>query len=216
MNKMKRFALIAVCAALLVCVTIGATVAYLTSKTDEVVNTFTVGDVKITLDEAQVTTDGTPVEPEVRVKQNEYHLLPGSLYTKDPTVHVDDSSEDCIVFVTVDNGIAAIEAPASETYTPIDDQMTANGWQKLSGHSGVYYKAAATDKTLPARIEAGTDLKVFDNFMISYDADGTALKAKEDARITIKAFAIQYMNTTAADAWDLLSMVPEATPAPEP
>lgn len=215
MNKMKRFALIAVCAALLVCVTIGATVAYLTSKTDEVVNTFTVGDVKITLDEAKVTTDGTPVAGADRVKKNEYHLLPGSQYTKDPTVHVDANSEDCIVFVTVDNGIAAIEAPASDTYTPIETQMAANGWQKLLGHPGVYYMAAA-DKTLPARIEASAELPVFANFMISYDADRAALQAKQNAEITIRAYAIQYMDTTAADAWDLLSMVPEVTPAPEP
>lgn len=213
MNKMKKFALIAVCAALLVCVTVGATVAWLTSKTDEVVNTFTVGDVKITLDEAEVTTAGVPVENAARVTANEYHLLPGNQYVKDPTVHVDAKSESCIVFVKVENGIKNIEAPTTAIYKNIEDQMAGYGWQALTGHPGVYYKKA-TDSLLPAEIPAGKKLKVFDRFMISYDADGDTLKAYKDAKITIKAYAIQYMDTTAEAAWELLSNTPDATTAP--
>ncbi|MFR6087431.1 MAG: SipW-dependent-type signal peptide-containing protein [Oscillospiraceae bacterium] len=75
------------CALLLVAAGVFGTLAYLTG-TDTVNNTFTVGNVKITLDEAKVTTDGTPVEGADRVKANEYHLLPGHTYTKDPTVTV--------------------------------------------------------------------------------------------------------------------------------
>ena len=59
MNKKLRRILLTVCsAALLVCVTVGATVAYLTSTTGPVTNTFTVGKVAITLDEADVDVDG--------------------------------------------------------------------------------------------------------------------------------------------------------------
>ena len=75
------------CALLLVAAGVFGTLAYLTG-TDTVNNTITVGNVKITLDEAKVTTDGTPVEGADRVKANEYHLLPGHTYTKDPTVTV--------------------------------------------------------------------------------------------------------------------------------
>ena len=214
---MKKFALIAVCAALLVCVTISATVAYLTS-TAKVENTFTVGDVKITLDEAKVTAAGVPVEGAARVTANKYHLLPGNQYVKDPIVHVDANSESCIVFVKVENGIKNIEAPTTTVngqviYKSIEDQMAGYGWQALQGHSGVYYKKA-TDGLLPAEIPAGENLKVFDRFMISYDADGDTLKAYKDAKITIKAYAIQYMDTTPEDAWELLSNVPETTTAP--
>ena len=217
MNKMKKFALIAVCAALLVCVTISATVAYLTS-TAKVENTFTVGDVKITLDEAKVTAAGVPVEGAARVTANKYHLLPGNQYVKNPIVHVDANSESCIVFVKVENGIKNIEAPTTTVngqviYKSIEDQMAGYGWQALTGHPGVYYKKA-TDSLLPAEIPAGENLKVFDRFMISYDADGDTLKAYKDAKITIKAYAIQYMDTTPEDAWELLSNVPETTTAP--
>ena len=80
------------CALLLVAAGVFGTLAYLTG-TDTVNNTFTVGNVKITLDEAKVTTDGTPVEGADRVKANEYHLLPGHTYTKDPTVTVEEGSD---------------------------------------------------------------------------------------------------------------------------
>ena len=219
MNKMKKFALIAVCAALLVCVTIGATVAYLTS-TAKVENTFTVGDVKITLDEAKVTAAGVPVEGAARVTANKYHLLPGNQYVKDPIVHVDANSESCIVFVKVENGIKNIEAPTTTVngqviYKSIEDQMAGYGWHALPDHPGVYYKKATdSDSLLPAEIPAGKNLNVFDRFMISYDADGDTLKAYKDAKITIKAYAIQYMDTTPEDAWELLSNVPETTTAP--
>ena len=88
------------CALLLVAAGVFGTLAYLTG-TDTVNNTFTVGNVKITLDEAKVTTDGTPVEGADRVKANEYHLLPGHTYTKDPTVTVKANSEACWLFVQV-------------------------------------------------------------------------------------------------------------------
>jgi len=85
------------------------TLAYLTG-TDTVNNTFTVGNVKITLDEAKVNTDGTPVVGADRVKTNEYHLLPGHTYTKDPTVTVKTGSDASYVRmkVTFNNAKAII------------------------------------------------------------------------------------------------------------
>ena len=59
--------------------TLGGTFAYLTS-TDEVVNTFTVGNVQIKLDEAKANPDGTLVANADRVKANSYKLLPGHTY----------------------------------------------------------------------------------------------------------------------------------------
>ncbi|MGN0758520.1 MAG: SipW-dependent-type signal peptide-containing protein, partial [Candidatus Ventricola sp.] len=102
MNKKLRRILLTVCsAALLVCVTVGATVAYLTS-TDEVVNSFTVGNVQIKLDEAKANEDGTPDTTVTdRVKANSYKLLPGHTYNKDPMVTVLKGSESCYVKMTV-------------------------------------------------------------------------------------------------------------------
>ncbi len=100
MKTPKKALLLAACAVLLVAVSVMGTMAYLTSK-DEVKNTFTVGKVKIELDEAKVDEMGDPVTPAERVKGNEYKLLPAHTYTKDPTVTVLKNSEDCYVRLTV-------------------------------------------------------------------------------------------------------------------
>ena len=77
----KRFVAILLCVTLVALAAIGATFAYLTdSKT--VKNTFTVGDVKIKLDETNVNA------PEGdRVTSNTYNVYPGAVVTKDPIVH---------------------------------------------------------------------------------------------------------------------------------
>ena len=126
------------CALLLVAAGVFGTLAYLTG-TDTVNNTFTVGNVKITLDEAKVTTDGTPVEGADRVKANEYHLLPGHTYTKDPTVTVKANSEACWLFVKVTE---------SENLDTFITYAIAEGWTELQ--DGVYYRevsASDADQT---------------------------------------------------------------------
>lgn len=132
MKTKSKALLLTLCAVLLVTASMLGTMAYLTS-TDEVENTFTVGQVKITLDEAKVNGDGKPInkDDEVvtdlaaaeRVKTNSYKLLPGHTYTKDPTIHVDAVSEDSWIFVKVENGIAAFEAATS---------TEENGYKRIS------------------------------------------------------------------------------------
>ena len=77
----KRFVAILLCVTLVALAAIGATFAYLTdSKT--VNNTFTMGNVKIILDETNVN-DPTGD----RVTSNAYHVYPGAVVKKDPIVH---------------------------------------------------------------------------------------------------------------------------------
>ena len=61
MKTKSKALLMTLCAVLLVAASVLGTMAYLTS-TDEVENTFTVGNVKIALDEAKVNADGTVKE----------------------------------------------------------------------------------------------------------------------------------------------------------
>ena len=188
-------------AVLLVAASVLGTLAYLTS-TDKVVNTFTVGNVKITLDEADVKTDGTYKEnQETRVEANEYHLLPGHSYIKDPTVHVDAASEDCYVFVKVENGISAYEAATSTEeggYKNIADQITANGWVALKYVTGVYYKEYT-------KSESGANLVVFEKFKIADEAnkvDGWTGINPNTTKIEVTAYAVQKDGfETASVAW---------------
>lgn len=77
----KRFVAILLCVTLVALAAIGATFAYLTD-TKTVNNTFTMGNVKITLDETNVN-DPTGD----RVTSNAYNVYPGAVVTKDPIVH---------------------------------------------------------------------------------------------------------------------------------
>lgn len=134
--KMKTKALLVLaCAVMLVAASVFGTLTYLTDN-DAVTNTFTVGKVNITLDEALVTENGVPaklvedtndvdqdnnrtekikeettLEKADRVKANTYKLLPGCTYVKDPTVTVKAGSEETYIrmFVKVEN-IGQLEA----------------------------------------------------------------------------------------------------------
>lgn len=191
MKKKTKALMLVLCAVLLVTASVLGTMAYLTS-TDKVVNTFTVGKVAITLDEAKVDPDGTAVTPAERVKGNAYHLLPGHTYTKDPTVHVQANSEDSFIFVKVENGIANYEAG-----TTIAAQIAANGWTALNGVENVYYKTY----TKSAEI---TDLPVFGNFTIADNADAADgwNNFSAETKVTVTAYAVQQDGfASAAAAW---------------
>ena len=186
MKSKKKVFMTVLCAAVLVVASVLGTMAFLTSK-DKVNNTFTVGNVAITLDEAKVTDAGNPVEGADRVKANIYKLIPGHEYTKDPTVHVTANSEDSWVFIKVEDGLAAIEDD-----TTVADQITGNGWTALDGVAGVYYKEYSSST-------AATDLVVFETFKVKGDAD---VAQYANAKIDVTAYAIQKDGfTTPAAAW---------------
>ncbi len=208
MKKTKQIVALALAAVLLVCTSVAATVAYLTANADVVTNTFTVGNVAIDLDETDVTIYGVK-DTDDKVKANDYKLIPGHEYIKDPTVHVVKGSEKCWLFVKVTNGISAIEAAQGTTkaddttYNTIAKQMEDNGWLPLDGQSGVYYYKDIIDAS---KANANIDKVVFSEFMVSgtavlTDAEGNALYSA-DTPITIDAYAVQADGfSTAALAW---------------
>ena len=218
MKTKSKALLLTLCAVLLVTASVLGTMAFLTSK-DEVVNTFTVGSVKITLDEAKVTTDGKPVEGAARVKANSYKLLPGHTYTKDPTIHVDAASEDCFIRakVTLTNAkewIAIATKYADNKVENIikgtDDSIwwvsppavdTANN---TVTYTFVYKNESHTDE-LGKRIWTSTDSKdlvLFKEIAIPGGLTNEELKGVGDSKITVVAEAIQADGfETEAAAW---------------
>lgn len=100
--KIKRKALILfLCVATLVVGSVFGTMAYLTD-TEMETNTFTVGEVKIKLDETSVNPNGIPKESSGRIETgNTYHLIPGHRYTKDPMVTVLQGSKDAYIRMQV-------------------------------------------------------------------------------------------------------------------
>ena len=196
MKKKTKVLVLALCAILIVGTTMFATIAYLNDK-DTVENTFTIGKVDISLDEAKVDEYGTADTQADRVKGNEYKLIPGHTYTKDPTVHFAAGSEASYLFVKVENGLSAIEAASDASYKTIADQMTANGWTALNGADGVYYKTVDANEGSSA-----VDYATFTEIKISGDVDDTTLASYKDAKITVTSYAIQQDGLAdAATAW---------------
>ncbi len=87
---MKKAVITAVALTLVLCLAVGGTLAYLMDITGEVKNTFTVGDINITLAE---TTGAN------------YKIIPGGTEAKNPVVTVEKGSEKCWVYVSVENNL---------------------------------------------------------------------------------------------------------------
>lgn len=164
--------------------TIGGTVAWLTAKTEPVVNTFTVGDINIDL--AETTTD--------------YKMVPGSSIGKDPEVTVKAGSEACWLFVKVE------KSPNLDHFITY---AIAEGWTELEGQTGVYYRqvaAAAVDVTFSVL----KDDKVNVNSGVT-KTDMEALKADDAIQptLTFTAYAVQKENMAdAAEAWAAINPTP--------
>lgn len=226
--KKTKIALTLVCAILLVAASVMGTLAYLTS-TATVTNSFTVGNVTLGntneagLDEAKTTAAGVPVDSSdkeltkdettgkynltaaKRVDQNTYKLQPGHTYVKDPTIHVGDSSDDCYLFVKVENGISDIEATTGNGYSNIEAQMAAKGWKQLgTSYANIWYYAESTaTEGCPSAVKAGADKVVFEEFKVSESVSN--LSSYANAKIVVTAYAVQtdgFEGQTAAAIWD--------------
>ena len=172
--KKKRISLVMALVLVLSCV-IGGTLAWLTAKTNPVVNTFTVGDINITLTE----TTG-----------DEYKMVPGNTIDKDPKVTVEDSSEDCWLFVKVDKSSKLGDYIA---YT------MADGWTALEGvEEEVYYRDAT----------ANDEFSVLEGDQVTVKKSVTKGMMKEaetdKPTLTFTAYAVQKANVnSASDAWTI-------------
>ena len=161
---------------------VGGTIAYLTSN-DSVTNTFTVGKVEITLDEAKVDAYGVAYTTADRVKANSYKLIPGHTYTKDPTIHVATGSEDCWLFVKIENGLGTAATLTMGT-----------GWTEIDSTNHVW--------AYNTKVSAGADVTVFSQFTFSEDVTATQLPTYNGKTIVVTACAVQAdgLDQTAAAA----------------
>ena len=198
-KNMKKKLLIMSVAMVLVCAfAVGMTIAYLTS-TDRVVNTFTVGNVQIKLDEAKVNLDGTPMQDADRVKANSYKLIPGHTYTKDPTVTVLSGSESSYIKMTVtfskSRELDAIFAPTGADLTSIFKGYDSTNWickgntEDASANTRTYefwYKETVAAPTADVALDA-----LFDSITVPGTINNAQLRTIEGMTITVNAYAIQ-------------------------
>lgn len=161
----------------------GGTVAWLVAKTEPVVNTFTYGNIDITLTEAAGGAD------------KQFKIIPGTNIEKDPKVTVEAGSEDCWLFVKVveENWPTA----ALEDGTRKVSYAIADGWTLVDGQDNVYYrevKAADTVREFP--VLEGNIVTVSDQ-LTKGDIQATPPK------LTFTAYAVQQENiANAKTAWE--------------
>lgn len=165
---------------------VGGTVAWLVSSTNAVVNTFTYGDINITLGE----TTGS-----------DYTIIPGVNIDKNPKVTVKKDSEACWLFVEV-----------KEEGTFVANKVTysiADGWTKGDGTkipADVYYRAVDA-------VNADTDFAVLkDNkIYVSEDLSKSDIQSiTTKPTLTFTAYAVQKDGIDdAATAW--VKAVPTTT-----
>lgn len=156
---------------------IGGTIAYLMDSTQTITNTFTVGDIEITLAE----TTGA-----------DYDILPGAKVDKNPTVTVLADSEKCYLFVKVE------KSENLDTY--VEYEMAA-GWIELE--SGVYYRIVeATTEDTPFAVLKGNQVTIPKEL----DADDLELAETNKPTLAFTAYACQFANVAdAAAAWAALN-----------
>ncbi len=200
MRTKTKALVLALCAVLLVVTTVFVTMAFLTSE-DSVQNTFTVGKVEITLDEAKVDSYGNEIANAERVKENEYKLIPSHTYVKDPTIHVDSNSEDCYLFVRIQNDLGS---------DGVINGIANNGWVLVEGTQDVYCYYGVTDgetNSTKQIVKPGEDKKVFDTFTFGEKANPNNYDtATKNAKIIVTAYAIQadgLSEKTPAEIWAL-------------
>ena len=173
---------------LLIGCAIGGTVAWLTAKTEAVVNTFTYGDINIELAE---TTGAN------------YKIIPGKDINKDPKVTVKANSEACWLFVKVQEAGTFVDGKV--TYS-IDD-----GWTKLTGVTGVdnvYYREVGA-VTADTSFDVIKDNKVYVKDTLTKED----IKSITNPTLTFTAYAVQKDGiNTAADAWDKVPAPTKSTP----
>lgn len=200
MKTTRKVLAITLCAILLVGASVMGTMAYLTGQTEEVKNTFTVGNVSFAdkaLDELDVDVYGKPTDGTTRDMANEYKLVPGHTYTKDPTVHLNPTSEPLWLFVEVNvaDAVANVLESGENNDKTIAAQIAKNGWVKLEGTENIYTKEAAIEPS-----ENNKDFVVFDTITVKQDADVSNVKTTDN--ITVKAYIVQADGfKTAAAAW---------------
>lgn len=163
---------------------VGGTVAWLVAKTDPVVNTFTYGDINITLTE----TTG-----------EDYKIIPGVDIGKDPKVTVKAGSEACWLFVKVEEKDWPTFKEADGTTKKVSYAM-ANGWAALDGVAGVYYREVdAVTADTSFGILAGDIVTVSENLT---KTEVNSITAGTQPTLTFTAYAVQKDGMAdAAAAW---------------
>lgn len=203
---MKKIVAIVLAMALVAVAAVGATMAYLTD-TKSVTNTFTMGDVKITLDETDVKN------PEgARVTSNAYDIYPGAVVTKDPIVHnVGKNGAYIRATVNVSNWMNLVSAyyPDFKETFPNDGYKAAlnllvgelgEGWSVVGVEGGDVFTIGQFDAKFVLKYDGilapGTDtIAMFQTVTIPAGIDNANTESFKEVKVVAQAIQAEGFNT---------------------
>ena len=175
----KKGLVIAASVMLVLCLAVGGTLAWLMDETETIKNTFTVGNIEITLEESD---------------DLDLKMVPGNTITKDPHVTVVDGSEDCWLFVKIEK---------NATYdTYLDEYVLADGWTVVPGETNVYYRTVlATDTDKDFEVLKDNQVTVLGT-VEKTDMDNITNGTIDAPTLSFTAYAVQKANFATAElAW---------------
>ena len=206
MINTKKALLFILSAAFLTSTTVMGTLAWLTDR-ETVTNTMTIGKVDITVDEAKVELNGTLIPGAERVNANQYHLIPGKTYVKDPTLTVAGESEAAYVRMLVTfnckSQLDAIFDPGVDL-TTIFNGYDASKWSlenktEDTAANTVTYEFRYREIVKPTGEAVVLD-SLFDSFTVPGELGGEDLESIKNLTITVEGHAIQAAGFDNADA----------------
>ena len=161
---------------------VGGTLAWLTSQTDPVTNTFTATDITVTLEETYKPTgvdgNGNPLTLGTN-EAWEAPLLPGMTYNKNPKVTIVNST-DAYLYVKFD------ETDTNNALEFTSLLNSTNGWTQLdtTKYPNIWWR----------RVDKGDTTKewyLIDQNKVSVPSTVVASQTGADATLTYQAWAIQ-------------------------
>jgi len=207
----KKIIFLILCTVFVSFFSIYATVAFLTDS-DEISNVYTIGKVSITLNETDVDELGVPIDGADRVQDNQYHLMPGYTYFKDPVITVNAGSDNSYIrmLVTI-NKIDELNKMFQDGFLP---EKMVNGWDNQKWLYKGYIDNKDNSYTYEFRyynIVNGYDgdekknkklEPLFTSFVVADELTGEQLAKLDDLNITIVGQAIQNAGFNNSDvAW---------------
>ena len=204
---MKKNKIIVAAAIMFAVFIVGGAVAFFTD-TDTKTNTFTVGDVEISLTEENWSTtdadsDGVPDAAE--------GLMPGDSVAKDPKI-TNTGSNDAYVFAKVEIPCTT-DTPAEEIFS----YTTNSGWYLMSNGScsagtatKIYaYGTSSAMTTLPPTSGSNATATLFDTVSLNSTIDGSETGLSGNKNVVVTGYAVQTTGlgsaTTPNDIWTAAS-----------
>ena len=188
LNKKKSIILIFSCI-LLLTVIVSGTIAWFKSESNSLVSKFSYGNIKIFITEEDVNDENV----------KNFEIIPGAKIKKNTTVTVEENSEDCWLFIEIEQ---------SDNFYNFMNYSIEAGWKKLEEYENIYYREV--DKKNEKQIYA-----VFKDDIINVNSDITrelfnSLTDDNYPMISILAYGIQRNSKidaidTAEDAWLLVN-----------